>query len=80
MASTGKIFWLNGNEPKVVGAQPTVGDVVRKLWTTISTMHYAELEENLCNLVLAEPICMHIACRMDLVLPEKCAVQRIADE
>ena len=80
MASAGKIVWLNGKEPKVVGAQPTVGGVVRKLWTTISTMHHAELEKNFCKLVLDELFCMHIACRMNLVLPEKCAVQRIADE
>ena len=57
-----------------------VGDVVCKLWTTISTMHHAELDENLRKLVLTELICMHIACRMNLVLPESCAVQRIADE
>ena len=80
MASAGKIVWLNGKEPKVVGAQPMVGDVVRKLWTTISTMHHAELDENLCKLVLAELIRMHVACGMNLVLPEKCAVQHIADE
>ena len=80
MASAGKIVWLNGKEPKVVGAQPTVGDVVRKLQTTINTMHHAELDENLCKLVLAELIHMHIACRMNLVLPEKYTVQHIADE
>ena len=56
-----------------------VGDVVHKLWTTISTMHHAELDENLCKPVLAELIRMHIACGMNLVLPEKCAVQHIAD-
>ena len=57
-----------------------VGDIVCKLWTTISTMHHAELDENLCKLVLAELICMHIACGMNLVLPESSAVQRIADK
>ena len=57
-----------------------VGDVVCKLQTTISTMCHAELDENLCKLVLTELICMHVACQMNLVLPEKCAVQRIADE
>ena len=43
-------------------------------------MHHAELDKNLCKLVLAELICMQVACGMNLVLPEKCAVQRIADE
>ena len=43
-------------------------------------MHHAELDENLHKLVLAELIRMHIACGMNLVLPEKCAVQRIADK
>ena len=57
-----------------------VGDIVRKLQTTISTMHHAELDKNLCKLVLTELIHMHVACRTNLVLPEKCAVQRIADE
>ena len=57
-----------------------VGDVVHKLWTTISTMHHVELDENLCRLILTELIHMHIAYRMNLVLPESCAVQRIADE
>ena len=80
MASAGKIVWLNGKEAKVVGAQPMVGDVVCKLWTTITTMYHAELDENLCKLVLAELICMLIACGMNLVLPENCAVQRIADK
>ena len=80
MASAGKIVWLNGKELKFVVAQPMVGDVVRKLWTTISTMHHAELDENFHKLVLTELIHMHIACRMNLVLPEKCAVQHIADK
>ena len=80
MASAGKIVWLNSKEPKVVGAQPMVGDVVHKLRTTISTMHHAELDKNLRKLVLTELICMHVACGMNLVLPEKCAVQLIADE
>ena len=80
MASAGKIVWLNSKEPKVIGAQPVVGDVVHKLWTTINTMHHAELDENLRKPVLAELIRMHVACGMNLVLPEKCAVQHIADE
>ena len=80
MASAGKIVWLNGKEPKVVGAQPTVRDIVHKLWATISTMHHAKLDENLHKLVLAELIHMHIAYGMNLVLLEKCAVQRIADK
>ena len=80
MASASKIVWLNSKEPKVVGVQPMVGDVVRKLRTTISTMHHAELDKNLWKLVLGELIHMYIACGMNLVLPEKCAVQRIADE
>ena len=57
-----------------------VGDVVRKLWSTISTMHHAQLDKNLRKLVLAELIGMNIACGMNLVLPESCAVQCIADE
>ena len=80
MAIAGKVVWLNGKEPKVVSAQPTVRDVVCKLWTTINTMHHTELDENLCKLVLAELIRMHVSYRMNLVLPEKCAVQRIANE
>ena len=80
MASAGEMVWLNGKEPKVIGAQPMVGDVDCKLWTTISTMHHAELDENLSKLVLAELIRMQVACGMNLVLPESCAVQRIADE
>ena len=80
MASAGKIFWLNGKEQRVVGAQPAVGDVLHKLRTTISTMHHAELDKNLCKLALAELIRMHIACRINLVLPDKCAVQCISDE
>ena len=80
MASAGKTVWLNSKEPKAVGAQLMVGDVVRKLWNIISTMHHTKLDENLHKLVLTELICMHVACRMNLVLPEKCAVQCIADE
>ena len=57
-----------------------VGDVVHKLWTTISTIHRAELDKSLRKLVLTELIRMHIACRINLVLPESCAIQRIADE
>ena len=57
-----------------------VGDVIHKMRTSISTMHHTELDENLCKLVLAELIHIHIACGMNLVLPESCAVQRIADE
>ena len=57
-----------------------VGGVVHKLRTTISTMYHAELDDNLRKLVLAELIHMHVACRMSLVLPEKCTVQHIADE
>ena len=80
MASAGKIVWLNGKEPKVVGAQLMVGDVVHKLWTIISTIYNAELDENLCKLVPTELIRMHVACGMNLVLPKSCAVQRITDE
>ena len=80
MASAGKIVWLNDKEPKVVGIQPMVGNVVHKLWTTISTMHYTELDENLHKLVLTELIRIYITCGMNLVLPEKCAVQHIADK
>ena len=57
-----------------------IGDVVHKLQTTISTMRHAELDENLCKLVLTEMIHMHIACGMNLVLPERCAVHNIANE
>ena len=57
-----------------------VGDVAHKLWTIISTMHHTELDENLHKFVLTELICMHVACGMNLVLPESCAVQRIANE
>ena len=57
-----------------------VGDVFHKLWTTISTMHHAELDENLRKLVLTELIHMHVACGMNLVLPERYAVQHIADK
>ena len=74
MASAGKIVWLNGKEPKVVGSRPTVGDIVCKLQTTISTMHHAELDENLRKLVLTGLIRMHVSCGMNLVLPGKCAV------
>ena len=57
-----------------------VWDVVRKLQTTFNMMHHVELDENLHKLVLTELIHMHIAYRMNLLLPESCAVQRIADE
>ena len=43
-------------------------------------MHHAELDENLHKLVFTELIHMHIAYGMNLVLPESCAVQCIADE
>ena len=43
-------------------------------------MHHAKLDKSLRKLVLTELIRMHTACRMNLVLPESCAVQCIADE
>ena len=43
-------------------------------------MYHAELDENLRKLILAELICIHIACGMNLVLPKSCAVQCIADK
>ena len=43
-------------------------------------MHHTELDKHLCKLVLAELICTQVACGINLVLPEKCAVQHITDE
>ena len=63
----GRTVVLPGQEkpPKL----PSLGDVVKRLCTTIGTMEHARLDTGLRYLVLAELTRMHVNKGLDLVLP-----------